>query len=280
MPYSLHPYQYGYSNPVRYSDPTGSFVCAGVCVAVAVGGAIVLVAVAAESTRSTQMANDAYGSLPSFSFTGPQAENLARGWDYAISDGQRYAITPLADHGRPNMGQRAIDWLPPDPTAVVPNTFPPPMQERLPIYGFPLGTSGTDAVCTPGFDLEQPGIDDLYRLGPDLGVDPGLVPWVLMARSTRKLGDLQPLHTPGMNPEIERRLRSLTDQELLKTMQNDNDPIRVRPGRNVVIEGNTRVYEMQRRMQQDPNSIFHQDLDISVEVEPYQPLDPNLPPDY
>jgi hypothetical protein len=127
------------------------------------------------------MANDAYGSLPSFSFTGPQAENLARGWDYAISDGQRYAITPLADHGRPNMGQRAIDWLPPDPTAVVPNTFPPPMQERLPIYGFPLGTSGMDAVCTPGFDLEQPGIDDLYRLGPDLGVDPGLVPWVLMA---------------------------------------------------------------------------------------------------
>jgi RHS repeat-associated protein len=27
QPYSLHPYQYGYSNPLRYTDPTGHFVC-------------------------------------------------------------------------------------------------------------------------------------------------------------------------------------------------------------------------------------------------------------
>jgi hypothetical protein len=218
MPYSLHPYQYGYSNPVRYSDPTGSFVCAGVCVAVAVGGAIVLVAVAAESTRSTQMANDAYGSLPSFSFTGPQAENLARGWDYAISGGQRYAITPLADHGRPNMGQRAIDWLPPDPTAVVPNTFPPPMQERLPIYGFPLGTSGMDAVCTPGFDLEQPGIDDLYRLGPDMGVDVNLVPWVLTAKDLPLLDQAGIKYTSHLWDRVNEG--RATEQEILETFQN------------------------------------------------------------
>jgi hypothetical protein len=42
------------------------------------------------------MANDAYGgnvSLPSFSFTGSQAENLARGWDYATSRGEGYVWT-------------------------------------------------------------------------------------------------------------------------------------------------------------------------------------------
>jgi len=29
MPYSLHAYQYGYSNPVRWTDPTGTIVCLG-----------------------------------------------------------------------------------------------------------------------------------------------------------------------------------------------------------------------------------------------------------
>jgi RHS repeat-associated protein len=100
LPYSLHPYQYGYSDPVRYSDPTGHCVSGAIIDTVLCATAVIAVAgaiaVAAEATRSTQMANDAYGgnvSLPSFSFTGSQAENLARGWDYATSRGEGYVWT-------------------------------------------------------------------------------------------------------------------------------------------------------------------------------------------
>jgi hypothetical protein len=100
--------------------------------------------------------------------------------------------------------------------------------------------------------------------------------------SKRKLGDLQPLHQPGQNPTVEERLRKLSDQELLDSVVNPSkkDFITVRPGENVVINGNTRLYEMQRRMRQNPAGIFNKDLEIPVFEVPKAPLDPNLPPGY
>jgi hypothetical protein len=100
--------------------------------------------------------------------------------------------------------------------------------------------------------------------------------------SKRRLGDLQPLHAPGMNPTTEGVLQRMSDQELLESVMNPADGrlLRVRPGGIVTIDGNTRLYEMQRRMQQNPNGPFHQNLEIPVFEEPKAPLDPNLPNDY
>ncbi|MFP4440087.1 MAG: hypothetical protein ACLFVO_22870 [Chloroflexaceae bacterium] len=105
-------------------------------------------------------------------------------------------------------------------------------------------------------------------------------PLVWMAK--RKLGDLQPLHQPGLNPLIEQRLRQLSDQQLLDAVFNPSDGrlITVYPGGSVAIDGNTRLYEMQRRMHQNPSGVFHRDLEIPVIEKLKAPLDPNLPDDY
>jgi hypothetical protein len=82
----------------------------------------------------------------------------------------------------------------------------------------------------------------------------------------RRLGDLQPIHRAGMNPTTEAKLRQMSDDELLLTITNprNGQQIKVRPGDNRVLDGNTRVYEMLRRMA-DPASKFKADTLMPVE---------------
>lgn len=97
-----------------------------------------------------------------------------------------------------------------------------------------------------------------------------------MSSNSRKLGDLQPLHAPGMNPSVEAKLRRMTDQEVLETVLHpaDGQLIKVRPGENSIIDGNTRVYEMLRRMQANPHGLFNKDLELPVEEVSRKPLGP------
>jgi hypothetical protein len=81
----------------------------------------------------------------------------------------------------------------------------------------------------------------------------------------RRLGDLQPIHQPGMNRITEHKLRQLSDDDLLATATNptDGEMIKARPGSNRVLDGNTRVIEMQRRMR-DPLSKIKPDTLVPV----------------
>ena len=82
----------------------------------------------------------------------------------------------------------------------------------------------------------------------------------------RRLGDLQPIHRPGMNPSTERKLRQLSDEELLRTTSHprNQQKVKVRPGSNRLLDGNTRIRELQRRMT-DPGSIIKPDTLIPVD---------------
>jgi hypothetical protein len=82
----------------------------------------------------------------------------------------------------------------------------------------------------------------------------------------RRLADLEPIHKPGMNPLTERKLRQMSDQELLRTTTHPNDyqKVKARSGSNQVEDGNTRVHELQRRMT-DPKSIITPDTLIPVD---------------
>ena len=52
--------------------------------------------------------------------------------------------------------------------------------------------------------------------------------------SMRRLGDLAPIHAPGMNPITERELCRLSDEELLLTVTAplDGQMLKARPGSN------------------------------------------------
>jgi len=54
QPSSLHPYQYAYSNPLRWTDPSGEIAIPVFAAVVIVGGVIILSSTTAETTRSTQ----------------------------------------------------------------------------------------------------------------------------------------------------------------------------------------------------------------------------------
>jgi hypothetical protein len=84
--------------------------------------------------------------------------------------------------------------------------------------------------------------------------------------SQRRLGDLVPIHRPGMNPITEQHLRRLSDAELLRTATHprNGQMVKARAGDPRVMDGNTRVLEMQRRMGQ-PNSLFTPNTLIPVE---------------
>jgi hypothetical protein len=88
----------------------------------------------------------------------------------------------------------------------------------------------------------------------------------MSGQAVRRLEDLQPIHGPGMNPITEAKLRSISDEELLQTALNPRNGqlIKVSPGANRLLDGNTRVREMQRRMA-DPNCKFKPDTLIPVE---------------
>lgn len=102
--------------------------------------------------------------------------------------------------------------------------------------------------------------------------DPGILVHNIGCFETRKIGDLNPLHSPGMNPTTEQELRRLSDRELWESIVNPNDGefLKVRPGENILIDGNTRLYEVLRRMEQNPNGFFTPDMDIPVNVIPRQ----------
>jgi hypothetical protein len=82
----------------------------------------------------------------------------------------------------------------------------------------------------------------------------------------RRLGDLQPIHAPGINPVTEQKLRRLTDDELMRTVTHprNGQVVKVKPGGVRLMDGNTRVREMQRRLA-DPHSTFKPDTIIPVE---------------
>jgi hypothetical protein len=82
----------------------------------------------------------------------------------------------------------------------------------------------------------------------------------------RRLGDLEPIHQAGMNPITERELGLLSDEELIRTVTHprDGQKVKVRPGSRRLLDGNTRVRELQRRMA-DPNSTIKPDLLIPVD---------------
>ena len=82
----------------------------------------------------------------------------------------------------------------------------------------------------------------------------------------RRLGDLQPIHQPGMNPTTEAIRRRLSDAELMRTVTSpaDGQMVKARPGSNRLLDGNTRIREMQRRMG-DPSSAFRPDTLIPVD---------------
>jgi hypothetical protein len=82
----------------------------------------------------------------------------------------------------------------------------------------------------------------------------------------RRLGDLLPIHRPGLNPITEAKLRQMSDQELMETVTKprNGQMIKVPPGSTRLLDGNTRVREMQRRMA-DPTSVFKPDTLVPVE---------------
>lgn len=59
QPYSLHPYQYGYSNPLRWTDPTGQCVFTGIdtivcgALALTIYEAMALIIAAGSATYAT-----------------------------------------------------------------------------------------------------------------------------------------------------------------------------------------------------------------------------------
>jgi hypothetical protein len=69
-----------------------------------------------------------------------------------------------------------------------------------------------------------------------------------------------------MNPTTEQQLRRLSDQDLLLTVTSprDGQMVKARAGSDRVLDGNTRVIEMQRRMA-DPNSLFKPDTMVPVD---------------
>lgn len=75
--------------------------------------------------------------------------------------------------------------------------------------------------------------------------------------SMRRLGDLVPIHAPGMNPIVERKLRLMSDDDLLRTatQPGDRELVKARPGSNRIVDGNTRVIELQRRMRHPQSKI-------------------------
>jgi len=141
MPYSLHAYQYGYSNSVVFTDPTGTIVCAGVCIGLLVtGGVIILAAVTHEATRSTQMAVGTMPPLdPSALIPMPdaatQARNRAdfmRGVAYLRNPGAYVWVTPPMDPG------------PPDPVGYAGPSLQYPAREDLTVRS---PRTGPEEVC-------------------------------------------------------------------------------------------------------------------------------------
>jgi len=154
-----------------------------------------------------------------------------------------------------------IKWDPPQPIFQLP--YPTFSIDN----GQPIQTTYFDPVFEPhpGAPLVL-GAVTLLTPGPDEVLLAGMVG--SLAKSTRcarslpsgpgamnrsevfrRLGDLEPIHRPGMNPLTEANLRRLSDDDLMRTVTNpfDGQMVKVKEGSNRLLDGNTRVYEMRRR---------------------------------
>jgi len=182
LPYSLHAYQYAYSNPVRWTDPTGTIVCAGVCIGLLVtGGVIILVAVTHEATRSTQMAVDTMPPLdPSMVIPMPDAAtqarnraNVMRSVAYLRNPRAYVWVTPPMDPG------------PPDPVGYAGPSLQYPSREDLTVRS---PRTGPEEVCVvwPG-PSRQASLWPLTTGAPGEQVD---APLVWMAQSSYTNQDL------------------------------------------------------------------------------------------
>jgi len=171
VPYSQHEYQYGYSNPVLYTDPSGrcvftgvdTLVCAGV--ALTIYEAIAIVAAAGIATAATY----------DICITQGYCDRLAR--DVQHARGYAPPQQPLPDIGStpvPAPAPMPAPHLSPDPSptptleipgAVIPQDFVCPMPAPTPTpatpvpsptpLGTPTPTPDSMSVFKPGADTPQ-----------------------------------------------------------------------------------------------------------------------------
>ena len=112
-PYSLHPYQYAYSNPVLWTDPSGRIAIVIPVGLVFIAGVVIIVAVDSGAVDSTRMANTGFSEAPEalkdyFEHTIPTAidvvsQNAPRGW-MVVQDNCSKALehlVSLASGGEP-----------------------------------------------------------------------------------------------------------------------------------------------------------------------------------
>jgi RHS repeat-associated protein len=197
MPYSLHPYQYGYSDPVRWTDPSGKhpvaiagLTAAEIAFLLAIGAitySSIQVCIVQQQCGEIVDAWEAHKTQVRQGAAYVYAHS-SQAIQYIGSGGEGYVLTPLVENTTPTMGERAqrtVTVQEPSPTDMNPFPLLPPTTEEQPeILIFPLGDDlGRDATCLPGFDVGTASIDDYFRLGPDMGVDVNLVPWVLESSS-------------------------------------------------------------------------------------------------
>jgi RHS repeat-associated protein len=167
LPYSMHPYQYAYSNPGLFTDPSGRCIdpvsgttcwAVGSAIAEAVGAGLTAIggaSVAVAGAAGAATAGVGYG-VYYFGFAENAEENradLARGWDYVTSGGAGYVWldeapqTTSAPHGKPDnfelppfpLGEPATiqhtghpaPYCPPEPLIFVQGS---PLSEQLPPF--------------------------------------------------------------------------------------------------------------------------------------------------
>jgi RHS repeat-associated protein len=139
QPYSQHPYQYAYSNPVRWTDPSGQCVFVGLDTVACAGVAIVFLVAAGVTTWATYDACITRGGCAQL-----QQDILA--WQ---AQGNRFDTggvpVPVlsAPHGAPQ----------PAPTPV---PFPAPTEQPRPIAVFPDAQDCPPVVVQPGPVAQQP----------------------------------------------------------------------------------------------------------------------------
>jgi RHS repeat-associated protein len=148
LPYSMHPYQYAYSNPTLYTDPSGRCIdpvsrtmCWGVGSAIAEAVGAGLTAIGSASAFVAGAAGAATAGVGFgvyyFGFAENAEENraaLARGWDYATSGGENYVW---------------LDEAPQTTTAPPLTPAPGPAQQPQGKVATPGPATGGVAVPTP-----------------------------------------------------------------------------------------------------------------------------------
>jgi RHS repeat-associated protein len=224
-PYSLHPYQYAYSNPALWTDPTGEAVGAGACVftgpfaghcltgVAVVVGAIILI----EGTPvivEAILEITTYGTSFTFKPTSPQPVPVPGPVPQLaptappVSDTQPAETVPPAPRPEPDPRPDPTRTVDPPPIPVD-NECPTPTSAPTP--GTPTSTPGTP---TPGTPTPTPGND--YRgviqiQGQDINpkTNPGAVDDTLSWNWSRSA----PLRTAEALVELERLYTSLNSSQ-------------------------------------------------------------------